>query len=385
MPFFMRSIIFLLLGSALGLLASHRGLAQDSTLINQKTDSVAQDTTQAVVERKDGLFAIPLLYYTPDTRWAAGAMGIYYFKLKNRRTNQTTRLSWIKFLADYTQNRQLDLWSSWSVFLRDEEWILKGELRLRNFPDRFYGIGNNTPEEAVEFFQYSLLDIKKLVLRQVGDKWYLGGDARIAKYFDMSYGNEGQLATGNIVGSRGGWNVGLGAVALLDARDNVVFPRKGVFFEASTYWYNRAFGSQFNYLNINLIHNRYYPVGEKAVFAWQVVGNYNLGDPPFVMLAAAGGDDILRSYPRNRFRANNFTGVQAEYRFPLFWRFGGVVFAGGGDVFNSFSDLSGRTFKYSYGGGVRFLFNRKEHLNLRFDYGFGRDVSNFYLTLTEAF
>jgi outer membrane protein assembly factor BamA len=349
-------------------------------------DTARQDTTtQALVERKDGLFLIPLLYYSPDTRWAAGAMGIYYFKLKNYRTNQTTRLSWIKFLADYTQNRQLDLWISWSVFLRDEKWILKGELRYRNFPDRFYGIGNNTPAENMEQYEYNLIDIKKLVLRQVGDKWYLGGDVRIANYFDMRYSAEGQLAKGQITGSRGGWNVGLGAVALLDARDNVIFPRQGVFFEASTYLYNRAFGSQFNYLNVNLIHNRYYPVGEKSVFAWQVVGNYNFGDPPFVMLAAAGGDDILRSYARNRFRANNFTGLQAEYRFPLFWRFGGVVFAGGGDVFDHFSDLSTRTFKYSYGGGLRFLFNRKENLNIRFDYGFGRGVSNFYLTLTEAF
>ncbi|MCU0450553.1 MAG: BamA/TamA family outer membrane protein [Bernardetiaceae bacterium] len=376
------------LGSILWLLSAVTppAWARPGAALPPHLDTLRTDTaSQPLVERKDGLFLIPLLYYTPDTRWAAGAMGIYYFKLKNHRTNQTTRLSWIKFLADYTQNRQLDLWSSWSVFLRDEQWILKGELRYRNFPDRFYGVGNNTPESNMEQYQYNLIDIKKLVLRQVGDHWYLGGDIRIAQYFDMSYGPDGQLATGAIAGSRGGWNVGLGGVALLDTRDNVVFPRKGAFFEASTYWYNRAFGSNFNYVNINLIHNRYYPVGDKSVFAWQVVGNYNLGNPPFVMMAPAGGDDILRGYARNRFRANNFTGAQAEYRFPLFWRFGGVVFAGAGDVFNDPADLSSRTFKYSYGGGLRFLFNRKENLNIRFDYGFGRDISNFYLTLTEAF
>ncbi len=37
------------------------------------------DTT--LVE-KNGFFLIPLIYYTPDTRWAFGGAGVYYFKTR---------------------------------------------------------------------------------------------------------------------------------------------------------------------------------------------------------------------------------------------------------------------------------------------------------------
>jgi hypothetical protein len=94
---------------------------------------------------------------------------------------------------------------------------------------------------------------------------------------------------------------------------------------------------------------------------------------------------MLRGYAANRFRDQNFAGMQAEYRAHLFWRIGVVGFAGVGDVFKSTEDLQWETLKYSYGGGLRFMVNKKEKLNVRLDYGFGRDNSSFYLILTEAF
>jgi len=62
------------------------------------------------------------------------------------------------------------------------------------------------------------------------------------------------------------------------------------------------------------------------------------------------------------------------------------VFAGAGDVFGSpESDISFSNLKYSYGFGLRFLFNRQERINLRADFGFGRDTRGVYFGLEEAF
>ena len=36
--------------------------------------------SDTITKESKGLFVLPLLYYTPDTRWAAGAAGVYYFK-----------------------------------------------------------------------------------------------------------------------------------------------------------------------------------------------------------------------------------------------------------------------------------------------------------------
>jgi outer membrane translocation and assembly module TamA len=41
--------------------------------------------------------------------------------------------------------------------------------------------------------------------------------------------------------------------------------------------------------------------------------------------------------------------------------------------------------RVAYGGGVRFRFNKKEKIAVRFDYGAGKDTQNFYFTIGEAF
>ncbi|MDB2697577.1 hypothetical protein N9Y29_00225 [Crocinitomicaceae bacterium] len=70
-------------------------------------------------------------------------------------------------------------------------------------------------------------------------------------------------------------------------------------------------------------------------------------------MARVGGDDILRGYARNRFRDNHFAGLQVEYRFPVWWRFGMVVFTGVVDVFRTPNDLSFSNLKYSFDAGIR--------------------------------
>jgi outer membrane protein assembly factor BamA len=356
------------------------GLCQDEQ-IGEIASAMDPDTT---VEKSKGFVILPLLYYTPDTRFGYGAMGAYYFKLSDEEAGETTRLSYIKGLADYTQNRQIDVWSSWSIFLKNEDYIVKGQFRYRNFPDRFYGIGNDTPEAQVERYEYDLISIRKLVLKKIHPGIFAGVDYAFNYLYNFkTFGPI--LSEGNVTGSRGGINSGAGAVFLIDTRDNVVNASKGVFFEASSYYYGKALGSTFSFNNYSIVFNKYHSLKKGHIIASNTVFNLNTGDPPFVDMAPLGGEEILRGYARNRFRDMNFAGTQVEYRFPIYWRFGAVAFAGVGDVFDSISDIRINNIKYSYGAGLRFAVNRKERLNLRFDYGWGRDSQSFYLMITEAF
>jgi hypothetical protein len=363
-----------------------------------KSDTTLTEIAQPEhgVHEKAGLFVLPLLYYTPDTRWAAGAFGVYYFRLPDLDSKApSTRLSYVKLLADYTQNRQLDLWSSWNIFLRNEAFLFKGEARYRIYPDRFYGIGNMTPKSNEERYQYDyimfkLLAMKKFYSSRFRSPMFFGPDVQYTYSYNLERAPEGQLINGEITGSQGGLNSGVGLVFLLDSRDNVVNASQGIYFEASTYFFTPALGGDFRYNNINIVYNRYFRILKRFedsdhILATNFVVNLNAGDPPFINLAAVGNDDILRGYPRYRYRDQHYIAGQAEYRFPIWWRFGGVAFAGIGDVFNRPRQVSLNTLKYSYGAGLRFAVNRKERLNIRFDYGFGRDSRSFYISLTEAF
>jgi hypothetical protein len=62
-----------------------------------------------------------------------------------------------------------------------------------------------------------------------------------------------------------------------------------------------------------------------------------------------------------------------------------TTFAGVGDVFKKQSDLKFENLKYSVGAGLRFVINPAERLNLRLDYGYGKEGGYFYILVAEAF
>lgn len=342
--------------------------------------------SDTIPTEKNGFLMLPLLYYTPDTRWAFGAAGVYYFKIPPLYDHQKlTRVSYVQFLADYTQNRQLDVWGIWNIFTRNENLLLKGELRFREFPDRFYGIGNNTPVEDEERYAYKLISLKNLVMKQVRPSLFVGLDYHFEYEYGFTYTPDGLLGQGNITGYNGGIGSAMGLVGVFDNRDNPINAHSGRLAELSTFVYNPAFGSTFSFFNINGTYQHYWKLKPKHILALQARSRFSFGDVPFLDMSTLGGDDILRGYPKNRFRDKHFTGAQLEYRYPLVWRLGLVSFAGIGEVFDTAKDIQLNNLKYSIGTGLRFVVNPAERLNIRFDYAWGREGGYFYFSVAEAF
>ncbi|MGB3947441.1 MAG: BamA/TamA family outer membrane protein [Bacteroidia bacterium] len=213
----------------------------------------------------------------------------------------------------------------------------------------------------------------------------MGFDYHYEKEFDFKYTPSGTLEKGTIVGYNGGVQSAIGLVGVFDSRDNVINAHKGTLLEASSYFYRKPIGSTFNFTYFNLLYQKYWQLKPKQVLAIQVKARYGFGEVPFLDLSAVGNDDLLRGYPKNRFKDVNFIGGQTEYRFPLFWRLGMVAFAGAGDVFNTHKNLSVSKIKYSVGTGLRFLVNPVERLNIRLDYGYGREGGYYYFVVAESF
>ena len=98
-----------------------------------------------------------------------------------------------------------------------------------------------------------------------------------------------------------------------------------------------------------------------------------------------GGDMIMRGYYQGSYRDKNLLAFQAEYRLQLLKRWGIVGFAGAGGISDAINHFNLDTIKPSYGGGLRFKINRKENVNVRVDYGFGKGQQNVYFFIAEAF
>ena len=111
------------------------------------------------------------------------------------------------------------------------------------------------------------------------------------------------------------------------------------------------------------------------------------GDIPFYKLKAIGGGSRLRGVEhRNLYKGRQSVYFQVEGRQELFWRLGGVLFAGVGQAFDTFDTFSADNYRAVYGIGGRFRALKDEKLNIRMDLGFTDNGQHaFYLSVREAF
>ena len=338
------------------------------------------DTTKF---KRNSFFALPLVYFSPETNWAFGGAGIYAFRLKAE--SDTSRPSQIQGGLAYTLNKQVLSYLSYQIFIKDQLYRLYGEMGYYRYSYFFYGNGNSNTLDDGELYKVNYPRLRINALYKLKPNWYAGfrywlDDYRIA---ELAVG--GLLKNNKITGSDGGLLSGLGVVMNYDTRDNIFSPSKGFFMETVLFANSKVLGSDFNFNKIYLDASVFFSNKWQQVLAVNFYAELTAGTVPFNQLALMGGGKKMRGYYEGRFRDNHLLLLQAEYRLPLFWRLGLVVFGGYGAVAHRFTDFNKNNFRYTYGAGLRISINQTEKINIRIDAGFGKNTSGYYLTIGEAF
>jgi outer membrane protein assembly factor BamA len=334
-------------------------------------------------EKTSGLAFLPVIFYTPETRWALGGGGLYYFRLTKDKT--VSRPSNIAFTAVYTQRKQVDVEMNPDIYLK-RGFHIQTTLQYSDFPDQFYGIGNTTTDEMEEPFTSKFWKLSIQALKQVGGPYnvglqYIFDDTRLKEVADG-----GILDSGTVTGSSGGTVSGLGYFMTYDSRDSIFYTTSGSFHQLSAMAFGTAIGSDFTFSRFSLELRKYFRFSHSRSLAFQSTFLFQSGDPPFWRMGLLGGSNEMRGYYLGRYRDKNMVSLQAEYRWvPVWWRLGLVAFAGLGDVASTLGDFDLGNFKLVYGLGLRFVYDPKQRLHLRLDFGFGQGTSGVYFTAGEAF
>jgi hypothetical protein len=326
------------------------------------------------------LFA-PFLDYAPETKWGFGGAGICYFRLSD---SPTGRPSSVKGALTYTQLNQIILDAFADIFL-DGGGRITADFAYLRFPDRFYGIGAKTTESMQEDFTPQYYRIRLTALTNVFQSLNVGVQYLGRQYGIKSSDELSSIAQGRVFGSEGGWISGVGVVANWDSRDNVFFPAVGGYYEFSATFFGRALGSDYTFSRYTLDLRQYISTFAGQVFAVQGIWNYSTDGTPFMMLPIIGGQYQMRGFYEGRFRDNHLLVFQADYRIPVWWRFGVNVFGSIGTVAPRLSAFSIADLKSSFGAGLRVMIDEREKLNIRLDYALTKETSGFYLTVEEAF
>lgn len=335
------------------------------------------------------IFAFPAMIYSPETTFAFGGAGNFYFKLSH---DSTVRTSYLQGLGLYTLRGQAVLGTEGAIYFPREKYILKLHASASYFPDRFWGLGNDSKDENLERYTIGQYYLYPQLLRKIYKSFFAGITYEVQSVFSFDYGEGKPAGTSlfdvqNVNGRHGSFISGLGFIAQWDGRNNAFSPSKGFYFSYTVTDFNPSLGSNYTYTYHFLDFRRYYTVGRREnVIAFQVIGNFNDGTVPIRSMANIGSSSMMRGYYEGRYADKNLFGLQSEFRFHITGRFGMVAFAAMGRVGNTVAGaFSLEGLKPSVGTGLRYAIDKKEKLNLRLDFGVGKNSTGFYFNLIEAF
>ena len=357
----------------------------------QSTDS----SRQFSVPKAFSLFPIPVVYYTPETRFAYGAALSATFRFRRDYQlvkNDTVRAvsngtirprpSNIQLIGAYTQNKQLLLFVPFQIFYDRNQYYFYGEAGYYKYSYNFFGFG--TREVPTENYSVNFPRIRLNAFRRVRPNLYAGLRYEYEKYDVTNVTPDGLLVTNQVPGGLGSLIAGAGVGLLYDTRDNVFYPARGIFADFSYLGHGNGTGSEFSYNRYVADVASYHSLSDRAILAVNYFVSLTGGTAPFNAMSALGSGKKLRGYYEARFRDENAALIQTELRVNIWKRLGAVVFGGIGVLGNSQQLFRFDALKAAGGAGLRVRIN-DDKLNIRADYGIGNHSTGLYLTIGEAF
>ena len=336
-------------------------------------------------EKRTSTVVLPIVFYQPETRVGVGGGGLITYRPKG--SPEVARPSSLYFELYYTQNKQYGIELRPELYLKNEAYFIKAKLKTSKFPGKYWGIGNQTPDEAEENYTPRMVNFDLSAQRRIlpRERLYLGVQYKYENLEIFETDPGGELVTGQITGSSGGRLSSLGFILNWDRRDSIYSPHKGNYFQLTMDFCSPTFGSDFDFTSLKLDLRKYVPVFQNHVFAVQAIVQSVSGSPSFRHMSEIGGEMVMRGYYSGRYRDKSMLVIQTELRFKVWKRLGMVVFAGAADLADQLGKLNPGHFKYSVGLGLRFLVVPKEGTNIRIDQGWGKGTSGFYIMADEAF
>lgn len=336
------------------------------------------------------LIPFPIVTRQPETGWLGGIGFDYYFRPRDSAIAKVTRPSYIYGAISYSQLGQFQSDLQWQVFTPENKWFLKGQIGFINFYDRFWGIGNETPESNLSEYNFNRTRVQLRAIKQVKKGIYVGAQWHSDWYTNVDWFNvkEG-VALETVPGTGDNRLIGLGPVLVYDTRDNPYAAYKGWYAEFTSTFFVSALGSQFAFQKIQADVRKFVPLGNKPghLIGLQTVWNLNIGNEiPFREMGRLGSPMIMRGFFNGRFKDRHMGEVQAEYRFPVLGIFSGAAFLSTGRVAATPGELFQGKYHLSYGVGPRVMVNKKQRVSIRLDVAFNEmGKLEYYAKFFEAF
>lgn len=169
-----------------------------------------------------------------------------------------------------------------------------------------------------------------------------------------------------------------------DSRDSFIHPSEGIVLQAEAEYAPKAGAGTVSFTRVAGWF-QYYAVlfQPKTIFAFRFGGQNLFGaDLPSQVLLPLGGNKSLRGSPQDRYLDKSHLLLNAEVRFPLIGRLGGVVGLDCGKVWPSLGRIDFRGWAANPTFGLRYYMKT---FVVRMDVGLGADATGLYFNFGHIF
>jgi len=253
----------------------------------------------------------------------------------------------------------------------------------------YYGVGMGSSKDNESLLTHETKNLQLTLGRGFAPNFIVEASyvLRSIDYYDFREGDEGYLAP-ELLTLEKKFAPYVSIVLRYDTSDSQIHPTTGVRLMFQDDFAAGLVGSKdasFNRLTADF--RKYFLVfGAKDVFAFRTLIQYVGGDsiPLFDLSSLGGGGTLtcMRGYSLNRFLDKGKFLANVEYRFPIFWRFGGNAFVDLGNVWPSLGDISWGKTAVDYGLGLRFYM---PDFAVRVDVGFSKEGMGLYFNFNHVF
>lgn len=329
--------------------------------------------------------------YTPEAGFLIGGGLLYTFSTDP--DNADLQRSSIPLLGSISTKGSVGIGSAINSFWMDDKLRVKLGVKYSNVQDDYFGIGyeeNSSIEKGEETSRYNrtVLALKPKIDIRLIPNLYAGiaygySRLKVKSTNEMMAEDPNYLEFGDLV-----IESGLEFNLYYDSRDVVVNAYKGFYANFAYFRPSSDFGGNQDF-EVYELDLRYYRsiIRPGNTLAFRAYGRQATGRVPFSSMTLIGDTDLLRGYLNGQYRDKSGLAIIGEWRY-MFLKKNGTMskngfaaWLAGGSVAENFGELN----NWLPNAGVGYRLELQPRMNLRIDFGIGKNSSGVYFNMTEAF
>jgi len=274
--------------------------------------------------------------------------------------------------------------NSWAALaFRSGTW-LKARSKYRvgagyaNINMKFYRTADDGHEFSTEFNMRTVPFIGSLLKRVGTSPWSAGIDYTL---LNTRVSVDGDQLPDFVKDKEIKSTVSMPGITLeYDSRDNIFTPDKGLRSQLNIFFSDNAFGSDYDYQNLNAFAYGYFKLRHNVIAGLRYEMQQVFGDVPFYLEPYID----LRGVPVARYQADIFSVAEGEVRWDIVPRWSAVGFGGAGKSYDKWSEFSQADWVVSGGAGFRYLIARKFKLRTGIDLARGPEQWAYYIVFGSS-